>query len=357
MGKAAIIRRRRFSLFWRSARMLRTPAMKALATAESVLTQAREVLRVESDAVLQASSRLDDHFVRAVEQIVESPGWVVVTGMGKAGWIGQKIAATLASTGTRAQFLHPAEASHGDLGRVSAGDVLLALSHSGETNELLHILPFARDLGASTIAITSRQGSTLGRQADIVLAYGDVTEACPIGLAPSASCAVMLAVGDALAFALMRHQDFAAEDFGRYHPSGSLGRKLRRVEEVMRTGVQLRIAAASGSVRDVFIAAHRPGRRTGAICLVDRNGRLAGLFTDSDLARLLASATPDAIDAPIDDLMTSDPITIPRGALVQDVLDLFKRFQVSEIPVVDEERRPVGIVDITDLVDLLPEGP
>lgn len=323
---------------------------------ELQLTCAKDVMLAESAALHQAAQRLDGAFAEAAALLANADGCVLVTGMGKAGLIGQKVAATLASTGTRAHFLHPAEACHGDLGRVGSDDVVLAFSHSGQTPELTQILPSIQELGVPIVAVTSRDSSVLAKAADVAIAYGPIEEACPIGMAPSATCAVMLGIGDALAFVLMRLRDFGASDFHRRHPSGSLGRKLQRVQHVMRTGAQMRIAPADLSVREAFVSVHRPGRRTGAICLVDGEGKLEGLFTDSDLAKLFERADAEALSRPIRDCMTPSPITAEPEWLVQDVLELFKRHQVSEIPVVDSAGAPIGVVDITDLVDLLPEA-
>jgi arabinose-5-phosphate isomerase len=325
-------------------------------SADAELAHARSVLLAESRAVHLVADRLDESFLRAVDLISESAGVVLVTGMGKAGHIAQKVAATFASTGTRAYFLHPAEACHGDLGRLGEGDILLAFSHSGETEELVSILPAAKRLGGTVVGITSGMKSTLANSSDIAIIYGPIEEACPIGLAPSASCSVMLALGDAIAFVLMRRSGFQPVDFGRYHPSGTLGKRLRLVDEVMRQGSQLRLASSDLSVREVLVAAHRKGRRTGAICLLDDDGRLDGIFTDSDLARLVEGDDLSVFARPMSEIMTRSPITCPAGVLVADLLEVFRSRQVSEIPVVDADGRPVGIVDITDLVDLLPEA-
>jgi arabinose-5-phosphate isomerase len=334
--------------------IIRSSDAPALA-AEAELAHAREILRAESNAVALVAERLGESFLQGVDLIAGSVGAVVVTGMGKAGLIAQKIAATMASTGTRAHFLHPGEACHGDLGRLAAGDVLLAFSHSGETQELIGILPPAKRLGVSILGVTSRTNSSLARLSDVLLAYGPIEEACPLQLAPSSSCAVMLALGDALSFVLMRRTGFRAEDFGRYHPAGSLGKRLRPVDEVMRTGGQLRLAASDLSVRDVLVAAHRSGRRTGAICLVDGAGRLAGIFTDSDLARLVEQGDFSLFSLPMSQMMTRSPIHVRSGMTVAEIVEIFRARHVSEIPVLDAHDRPIGIVDITDLVDLLPE--
>lgn len=320
------------------------------------LEAAREVLRAEAQALTDTADRLGDGFTHAIQLMRQCDGCVLVTGMGKSGLIGQKVAATLASTGTRAHFLHPAEAVHGDLGRVAAGDVVLALSHSGETAELNRILPSLRDLGAILIAITSRSQSTLARAARAIIAYGPVEEACPLRIAPSSSCAAMMGVGDALAFVLMRLRSFGNADFERFHPGGTLGRLLGAVEEIMRVGDRARIASSQLSVSEVFAQVQRPGRRTGAIMLVDDTNKFVGLFTDSDLARLFEKRDLTLFHQPIARFMTRHPVCLRRGERVMDSLALLRERKISEIPVLDEEDRPIGIVDITDLVDLLPEA-
>lgn len=336
--------------------MLKTRDPDLLATPQAQLAIAREVLMVEAAALNAVKDRLNESFLQAVQRIIECEGSVIVTGMGKAGIVGQKVTATLASTGTRAHFLHPAEAVHGDLGRVCVDDVLLAFSHSGETAEVTQILGPVRDIGAPIIAVTSRSQSTLARMAQTTIAYGAVSEACPNGLAPSTSCTVMMAIGDAIAFVLMRLRAFTDDDFGRFHPAGSLGRKLQRVEEVMRVGAQLRVAHCQLSVSEVFIQGQRPGRRTGALVLVDDEGKLCGIFTDSDLARLFERRDPSLFDRPIREFMTQRPVTLRVGQRVRDALQLLKSHHLSEIPVLDDEERPQGIIDITDLVDLLPQA-
>lgn len=336
--------------------MLRTPIQSERIPRLAQLEHTRQVLRTEATVLGAVAERLDDAVVHLIERIADTTGSVIVTGMGKAGLVGQKITATLASTGTRAHFLHPAEARHGDLGRIGPDDVVLAFSHSGETVELVQILPLIRSLGIPILAVTSRSSSTLARTADCVVCYGPVEEACPIGLAPSTSCAVMMAIGDAVAFVLMRHREFAQEDFQRFHPSGSLGRLLERVQVVMRTGAGIRIAPSHLPVREALLAVHRPGRRTGAVCVVDEIGVLQGVFTDSDLVKLMERSEFTAWSKPIAEVMTQNPITASPSWLVQDALALFRAHQVSEIPVVDDARRPIGILDITDMVDLLPEA-
>src|SRR5688572_16420806 len=251
------------------------------------LREGRAIIRTEADALLGVAERLDDGFCKTVELLLECRGSVIVTGMGKAGLIAQKIAATLSSTGSRAHFLHPAEAVHGDVGCLCASDVLLALSNSGETEEVCRLLPIVRRLGLAIAAITAAANSTLASQADAVVCLGRLREAGQHGLAPSTSTTAMLAVGDALALVVSRTKGFTPEQFAVFHPGGSLGRKLSRVGDVMRRTAEIRIASENETIRDVYVTLSRPGRRTGAVMLVDAGGQLSGIFTDSDLARLL----------------------------------------------------------------------
>lgn len=327
------------------------------ATEAEGLQFAREVLRVEADALDRVREQLDGSIARAARLVHRCDGGVVVTGMGKAGLVGQKLAATLASTGTRAYPLHPGEAIHGDLGRIRAGDVVIALSQSGETDEVLRIVPAIRRLGASLVAITERQTSSLGRAADLCVALGPIEEACPLGLAPSASSTAMMAVGDALALLVSRMRGFRPEDFARYHPGGSLGRRLAFVEDLMRTDRRLRKAHRSQSVRAVFVALAGPRRRSGAVLIVDDAERLVGIFTDSDLARLFERRQDATLDGPIAAVMTADPIQVAVGATVAEAVDLMKSRKISELPVVDRLGRPVGLIDLTDLIGLVPTDP
>jgi arabinose-5-phosphate isomerase len=331
-----------------------TDASLALETEAEGLAFAREVLRVEAEALERVRERLGVSIARAADLVFRSPGSVIVTGMGKAGLVGQKLAATLASTGTRAFPLHPAEAVHGDLGRIRADDVVIALSQSGETEEVVRLLPALRRLEAVLVAITERAGSTLGRAADVCVALGPIEEACPLGLAPSASTTALMAVGDALALLVSRMRGFRAEDFLLYHPGGSLGRKLSRVEDVMRTGRQLRRAGPGQTVREVLVALAGPRRRTGAVLIEDDDGRLLGIFTDSDLARLFERRREADLDRPIGEVMTADPVQITVGASLAEAVDALKARKISELPVVDRGGRLVGLIDLTDVIGLVP---
>jgi len=319
------------------------------------LRAGREILRQEAEAVQEQVKRLDTRFCVAVEMLLNCSGSVVVCGMGKAGLIGQKITATLSSTGTRSHFLHPAEAVHGDLGTLYKNDIFLALSNSGETPELLQILPSVRSFGVKIISITGSDQNSLARQSDVVIEIGRLNEACPWGLAPSSSTTAMLAVGDALALVTAQSRGFSPSQFATFHPGGSLGQKLKPVVEVMRPLDQVRVASKSATVRDVLTLTARPGRRTGAVLLVDDDHLLAGIFTDSDLARLLETRRDSGIDEPISNVMTSQPLTIHEKAKLSDVVEMIATRRISEIPVVDDEGRPLGLIDITDVIGWLPK--
>ncbi|MEX2288649.1 MAG: KpsF/GutQ family sugar-phosphate isomerase [Planctomycetaceae bacterium] len=321
------------------------------------LREARAIVRHEAEALLELSHRLDADFTAAVRMLDECRGSVVVTGIGKAGLIGQKIAATLSSTGTRAHFLHPTEAMHGDLGRLHESDVLLALSNSGETEELCRLLPIVRRMGIPVIALTAGHSSTLGSQADVTVTIGRLREAGPLGLAPTTSTTAMLALGDALALVLSRMKGLTPQDFALFHPAGSLGRHLTTVGEIMRKGDALRIASDTATIRDVFVHLSHPGRRTGAVMLVDNEGRLSGLFTDSDLARLLEQRRDHQLDRSIAEVMTRDPLTIRPEAMLGEIVEVLSHKKVSELPVVDDDARPVGLVDITDVICQWPPKP
>lgn len=318
------------------------------------LEYARQIVRAEAQALEAVAARLDDSFLQAVDLFYRCPGRVAVTGTGKSADVGQKIAGTLNSTGTRAYVLDATRAAHGDLGMLHPNDVVLALSHSGESEEIVRLLDSFRQLAMALVALTGSRDSSLARRADVALVLGPLTEVCPLGLAPSTSTTAMIAVGDALAFVLSRMREFTREDFARFHPAGSLGRKLVKVEAVMRQGAELRVAAHTETVREVFVNVRRRGRRTGAVMLTGADGRLCGLFTDSDLARLFEQRKDDALDRPIAEVMTAGPLTVPLGTRVLDAVEILRRHKISELPVVDPAGRPVGLLDITDLIGVAP---
>ena len=318
--------------------------------AAAQLRYAREIVRIEGQALLHLAHRLDDHFCRAVESLYSCQSSVIVTGMGKAGLIAQKIAATMASTGTRSHFMHPAEALHGDLGRIHRDDIVLLLSQSGETEEVTQLLPSLAELGVTTIAITGKSTSTLARAASVVLELGPLKEACVLGLAPSTSTTAMLALGDALALVTSRMRNFRPEDFAKFHPGGSLGQQLSNVEQHMRPLDECRVADEPHIVREILQQRRVASRRSGAIMITNDEGRLVGFFTDSDLARLFEQRMNDALDGPIRDVMTANPVTVPVGSMISDAMDILAERKISELPVVDADGKPVGLVDITDLV-------
>lgn len=317
--------------------------------ADQVFQRAREVIRIEADAVLGLLDQLDQQLVQAAEKILNCTGRVVVSGIGKSGHVASKIAATLASTGTPAYFVHPAEAQHGDLGMIQANDVVLAFSNSGETEELALIAPHIKRLGAVLIAITGNPESRLAKAADIHLNAAVQTEACPLNLAPTASTTAALALGDALALVLLDLRGFSAEDFARSHPGGSLGRRLLiRVEDVMRTEAQLPSVPLGTSVTDAF--AEISAKRMGMTAVLDQHRRVMGIFTDGDLRRVLSQGV-DIRNVKIDDVMSRQPKTIDRHRLASEVAHLMESTRINHLLVVDDQGRLEGAVGIHDLFE------
>lgn len=318
------------------------------------LKVARGVFRVEAAAILALGNKLTASFGRAVEAIYACDGRVIVCGMGKPGIIGRKIQATLASIGVPSLSMHPAEAVHGDLGMVTPEDIVLTLSSSGETEEMLRLVPVVKKIGALLICMTGNSRSALAAHSDIVLDVGVSREACPLGLAPTASTTAMLAMGDALAVALIGKKRLKPEEFALYHPAGSLGRKLLKVADVMRTGKANPIVGTETRVKDVLLAITRA--RAGAAAVVDRGGKLAGIFTDGDLRRALETRA-DIATCRIRDFMIPNPITIGPGRLAVEALRVMrgenpKGRKLDELPVVDAKRRPVGMLDVVDLIGI-----
>jgi arabinose-5-phosphate isomerase len=311
------------------------------------LREARVIIGHEGRSLIEVSRRLDTSFCSAVELMAGCRGTVVVCGVGKAGLIGQKVAATLSSTGTRSFFLHPTEALHGDFGCLSADDVVLMLSNSGETEEIVRLMPLLRGIDLPVIAVTAHERSALAVQAQVVIAFGRLSEAGLHGLPPTTSTTAMLAIGDALALVVAQTKGFTPQQFGRLHPGGSLGRRLTPVRDVMRQGDELRVAPQTATVRDVFIQLSKPGRRTGAVMLIDDDGTLSGLFTDSDLARLLEHRRDGQLDRPIAEVMTARPQTITDDAILEEALQILTARRLSELPVIDGAQQPVGLIDIS----------
>jgi arabinose-5-phosphate isomerase len=318
------------------------------------LELARNTLIAESDAIAALARQIGDSFARAAEAVFRCAGKVVLTGIGKAGIIAQKISATLASTGTQSIFLHPVEALHGDLGRVGRGDVAIALSHSGATEEIIRLLDHIKGRGARLIAITAVQDSPLGRHADVTVCYGSVEEACPLGLAPTVSTSCMLALGDALALVVMRMRNFQPEDFAAFHPAGELGRRLLRVEDAMIFRRDDRLAVVSEKLSlGAALAEAEKGRRTGAMLLVDGDGRLSGILTDADLRRaLVRRGDRDIMDRPVSEFMTRNPKHIHLGELASEAVAVMNKGRFDELPVLDGDDRPVGLIDVQDLLGI-----
>ncbi len=318
-----------------------------MSSRELILSTAREVIEVEIEGLQAVKEKMGDSFVEAVELILAARGRVVVTGMGKSGLIGRKIVATLSSTGTPAFFLHPAEALHGDLGMVVGQDVLLAISNSGETEEVNKLLPTLKERGVKIVAFTGRPDSTLAREADVVVDVGVPREACPLGVAPTASTTAALAVGDALAMTLAKLRDLKLEDFRRNHPGGSLGERLRvQVQEIMLTGEALPLVTVGQPMEEVLEEMDR--KRLGCV-LVLENGRLAGILTDGDLRRALLRHG-DLRGLPVEAIMTPRPKVITPERLAAEALELMERNLITVLPVVNDEHEVIGILHLHDIL-------
>lgn len=309
------------------------------------LSLARRVLETEAAAILALVDRLDERFARAVVLVRDCKGRVIVTGMGKSGIICRKIAATLASTGTPAFFLHPAEAIHGDLGVIQADDVVIAMSYSGETEELTRVLETVKRIGAPLIALTGEMTSTLAKAADVALDCRVSEEACPMNLVPTASTTAALAMGDALAMAVLVEKGFKPEDFANLHPGGKLGKRLMRVEQLMHDGEALPVVQLHTAMKDVIYEMSRKG--LGMTAVVEKDGRLAGIITDGDLRRKWSSASVQDLTA--HDVMSVNPVTIPHDTLAVEALAMMEQRKITSIVVIDADRRVEGVVHLHDL--------
>jgi len=319
----------------------------AVRASPAALELARRVLQIEADAIRGMIERLDGRFLDAVSLVLARSGRVVVSGIGKSGHVARKIASTLASTGTPAYFVHPAEASHGDLGMVMSGDVFIGISYSGESEELLHIVPLLKRRGAKLIALTGNAASTLAREADVHLDVAVAQEACPLNLAPTASTTASLALGDALAVALLDARGFSADDFARSHPGGTLGRKLlTHVSDVMRTGTAVPAVALGAMLLEGVIEISRKGM--GMTAVVDDSQRLVGIFTDGDLRRSLERDV-NLRATRIEEVMTRSPRSVRPEALAAEAVEMMERTKSTQIPVVDAEGHLVGALNIHDL--------
>ena len=317
------------------------------------LSYACSVIRAEAEAIMSIESVVDDSFAKAAEMIYSCQGSVIVSGIGKAGIIGQKISATMASVGTVSHFLHPAEAVHGDLGRLRNDDVVLVLSYGGETDEVIRLINLVKERQIKLIAITGNGDSTLSKYSDVVLCLGKMSEAGPLGIAPSVSTTCMLAVGDALAFTVMKARNFGIEDYVRFHPGGSLGAKLMTVEESMmfRPGEKLPIVKVNDTIGQML---HKTDdvKRHGAVMVVDRSGKLAGIVTDADIRRLITKEGQSAFNFETGDVMTAGCKRIKLNALAAEATAIFHKYRIDELPVVDAEDKPVGLIDVQDIVTI-----
>lgn len=318
-------------------------------TKAAALSYARQVLTQEARAIDSLRARLGDDFFEAVSLLQACKGRVVCTGIGKPGFIAQKLSATLASTGVPSLYLHPAEAAHGDLGRVAKGDVVVALSNSGATEEVVRLLVPLRRLGVTLIAVTGDPDSPLGAGADVVVDLGPIDEACPMGLVPTASSAALHAVCDALAMTLAWRREFTESEYALYHPGGKLGRSVMKVREVMRTGEANPLIRDTATLEEVVVVMTRTRGRPGAANVVDAKGRLVGIFTDGDLRRLAEKHTL-ALEGRIADVMIRRPRCIGPDELVLTAAAIMRERQIDQLPVVDAEGRAVGLLDVQDVL-------
>jgi len=316
--------------------------------ASNILAQARQVLRIESEAVAALIDRLNSEFERAVEIIFKSTGRIIVTGIGKSGIVAQKIAATLTSTGTSAIFLHPAEAVHGDLGMVLKNDVIICISKSGNTDELTRLFPVFKKLGVPIITLTGNLRSALALRSDIVLDVSVREEACPNDLAPTASTTAAMAMGDALAVALLEKREFNAQDFAFLHPGGALGRKLLKIDEVMFSGEKIPAVSSDTLLPQVILEITR--KRFGCTCVIEGTGKLVGIITDGDLRRLQQNPVrTERLRAK--DIMNAHPKTVRSGSTAQQALQLMESHNIMQVIIVDEQSCPVGIAHLHDLLE------
>ncbi len=313
--------------------------------------KATETLEIEIDAIQKLVPRIDDEFESAVKEILSCKARVVVTGMGKSGHIGKKIAASLASTGTPSFFMHPAEAFHGDLGMVTPHDVVLAISNSGETNEVVNILPIIRRIGAKIIALCGNRNSTLAHNSDYFIDAGVEREACPLGLAPTASTTAALAMGDAVAMALLAARNFTAQDFAMFHPGGSLGRRLLlTVGDIMHSGEENPTVYYKKTAKEALFV--MTAKNVGATSVVDDEGKFIGLVTDGDVRRCLEKGS-EFLNESVESFMTRSPLTVKKEQLAASALSVMEKHKprpITVLPVVDENRVPVGIIHLTDLL-------
>jgi arabinose-5-phosphate isomerase len=317
------------------------------------LDYARKVIEAEAEAISSITPIVDASFAKAAEMIYNCSGSCIVSGIGKAGIIGQKISATMASTGTPSHFLHPVEAVHGDLGRLRKNDIVIVLSFRGETDEIIRLINLVKQLEIKLIAITGDRDSTLGKHADVVLCMGKMSEVCPLGVAPSVSTTCMLAIGDALAFTIMKARNFSVEDYVRFHPGGSLGAELMTVEQSMmfKPDEKLPIAESTDTIREL-LEKTSDVKRHGAVMIVNEDGKLDGIVTDADLRRLMTKKGQSAFELKAGDVMTTNCKKVRADALAAEATAIFHKYRIDELPVVDGDDRPVGVIDVQDIVTI-----
>jgi arabinose-5-phosphate isomerase len=317
------------------------------------LAYARKVIESEGEAIKGLVKVVGEEFARAAEMIYECRGSCIVSGIGKAGIIGRKISATLASTGTPSHFLHPAEAVHGDLGRLRKEDIVMVLSYGGETDEVIRLINLVKQIEIPLIAVTGEIDSTLCKHSDVVLSMGKLNEACPLGVAPSVSTTCMLALGDALALTVMKARNFSVEDYVRFHPGGSLGANLMTVEQSMifKHGEKLPIAAESDTISEL-LEKTSDLKRHGAVMVVDGRGKLSGIITDGDIRRLMTKEGAGGFKKKVGDVMTKNCKRVRVDALAAEATAIFHKYRIDELPVVDSKDRPVGLIDVQDIVTI-----
>lgn len=317
------------------------------------LEYARQVIQAEAQAIMAVTPIVDESFASACRMIYDCSGSCIVSGIGKAGIIGQKISATLASTGTPSHFLHPAEAVHGDLGRLRKNDVVMVLSYGGETDEVTRLINLVKQLDIQLIAVTGERNTTLCKHSDVALCMGQMNEACPLGVAPSVSTTCMLAVGDAIALTVMKARNFGVEDYVRFHPGGSLGARLMTVEQSMmfRPGEKLPVVNVANTMKQLLVKTGQI-KRHGAVMVVGEDGKLAGIITDADLRRLMAKHGLEAFEFKAGNVMTPNCKKIRADALAAEATAIFHKYRIDDLPVVDANDKPVGLIDVQDIVTL-----
>ncbi len=321
--------------------------MNNMKNAGKMLDQARDVLDLEARSILELKDRLDKNFIKAVDLIYASKGRVVVTGMGKSGLICKKIAATFASTGTPSFFLHPADAIHGDLGMMVRGDIVLALSNSGETEEIKQLIPYIKRFGLPMICISGNPKSTLAKNSDCFLDASIQKEACPFDLIPTVSTTVSLALGDALAIAILTKRGFREEDFAVFHPGGSLGRRLARVEDLMHKDNEIPLIREEKTMKDALY--EMTIKRLGMTCVIDKDNKLSGIITDGDLRRLLEKHQ-DLLDKKVKDVMSQSPKTISQKAIAEKAVEIMELYSITSLICIDEKEKPIGVIHLHDLL-------